>query len=327
MILPFPFFKSLAFLCAFVSAFASAQRFDHVFDIDDVIATVVSPRAIPTLSPEESQRLVKIRWPMSGKMVEQSYLLAPGFLSYIQELRQDTHNRISFFSAGMEERNVELLGAIHVDEKTTLLDLAKGAETGEQTRVFSEGHVRESWDKPGLFKDLNVLDGVALDRVILYDDKSRNAFPGQEKNLLLTLPIFGSGDTDETLLKSLESLKNLRGDLRDMHTHWLGRNAFGILKKAWKDSGTVGGGKDRLVAFQRGVLDFNKGLYDRISKFEAAPTAESRSEVQRYLSEFEASLNEKGVPFHQRSFSPVLPHGTSNELRSAWCEFVLRQIH
>lgn len=159
-----------------------------VLDIDDTLASGFDEKSF------ESYKFLK--WFKERNLVIHAikpHILHPGVIEFIQYLFQIPNVRISFFSSGIEERNIPFV--------RELLTRSLGADRYEKVKdsvsIFSKNDLipRPPEDEGKQFgllfgnmkKDLNktLKRGESLSSTVLIDDDMSYVHYGQEKNLLL----------------------------------------------------------------------------------------------------------------------------------------------
>lgn len=155
-------------------AFNSAAKSVHaVFDIDETIAIHVEYMDQWPVN-ERPQGHVKTVYVQDDST---DYFIFPGVVEGIEELLQEGV-KVSFFSAGNESRNLELLKAIKLEDGKSLLDISH--------KVLSRHH-----QEPGLQPKKNVaLVDASVEDVILVDNSSAGVIETQVDNWI---PVRGVG--------------------------------------------------------------------------------------------------------------------------------------
>lgn len=158
-----------------------------VFDVDNVLAVNIYDPSQPYLEWfRKKNHITEVRYP---------YLFVPGAVELIRlllELREKKKLRLSFFSAGTEKRNHDLLKA--------LIILAVGREKYLQIKkeikknIFSREDLEPYHDFSGRYKKnlktlikKNLIKKEELGRVILIDDRQSNVKLSQLRNGLVLL--------------------------------------------------------------------------------------------------------------------------------------------
>lgn len=179
--------------------------YNIAFDIDQTMAFH------KINSPEQGNFILKEGTILSSEQLNTHYIY-PGIIELVKRLFCSEEFRVSFFSKGTEDRNLEFVRhfldlAIEESEfelkKSSVRVLSRGDLSEEECERCRERHYK----KYGLWvgyspKDISkVLVGdEKIEDAVLIDDKSENAMVDQVSNLLL-MPLVESDDFDSMLRK------------------------------------------------------------------------------------------------------------------------------
>lgn len=186
-------FCSLLFVA--VSAFASSDYFDVVFDIDWTIAYKTDAKQAAKDPTEVFQ------------FENEFYRISPGTIEALRKLHSTPGIRVSFNSGGTPERNEAFLKFVYSKLNS---DPAKPAyapymilDKNDLEDMVAKGEALPTDPFAVRFKKSLLKINADLSRIILVDDIKNFLFKGQERNLLWT------GGTFEDLLTYAESKEKM----------------------------------------------------------------------------------------------------------------------
>jgi len=163
----------IGFLCALaitlpqiVLSDETGNQIHFVFDLDDTLIRWIRP----------DEKLGGEVIPKSGTINGYKYRVMDGASEILGSLLQDYPGaKISFFSAGPRNRNLQILQQLRLPDGRAALEIAYKVLSEEELTTVGKNR----------YKDLRlVVDGGGLNNLVLFDDKPSIILPGQEKNVL-----------------------------------------------------------------------------------------------------------------------------------------------
>lgn len=165
---------------------ATPDQIHIVLDLDDTLATNTE---------EETINRSEMKWFIDNKLIIQAlapHIIHPGAIELIQFLFSIPNIRVSFFSRGIEERNILLVNAI----LARALGVEGFTKVKDSITVFSRYDLSAGFRNPMKISDClragNQLKNLAritnpnqLDNTILIEDDLSYCHPGQERNMLI----------------------------------------------------------------------------------------------------------------------------------------------
>lgn len=157
-------------LFTFISTSSYARYIDIVFDIDWTLVYPVNDLSEIT----NTSRLYHV----NGEY----YRLADGAEEIIDDLIKNKNVRISFFSGGLEKRNIDLLKSIMLpNSNKSLYEISHKVLSKKDLSVVSDDHNLKFFQR--YKKDLRLVNND-LKNVVLIDDLKEFTLAGQGKNVM-----------------------------------------------------------------------------------------------------------------------------------------------